>query len=232
MNEEVTELGFPVDVERRLVKLRSLYNGSQLPTEAKLAITAMLSLPGVKIDVIAKELGTSWRTVQAIREDCRNSLSEFREGISKALMSAVELVMPIVQEKARTGELTVFDVALLIDKILLLKGEATSITEVRHDSPLMQAYDQLRTAAGIGLEAGKIPPIASMPDRQPAIEAEFEIIAGGGNAPVKELQVIDSQTKVNSFAEVSATAGEQRQFEPVASDHPGGGGGATSQQIV
>lgn len=183
MTEETTELGFSVPISEAVQTLRGTYDGSRLPAAAKLAISALLSLPGLKIETIAESLGTSWETVAAIREQCRGSIREFKEGLSAKLQTAVELAMPQLLEQARAGKLTAFDIGLLVDKIMLLSGEAGMVIEHRHTvSPAVDRFtsviEQIK-AAGMGLEPGKLPALApTEPATTQTHEAEFTIISG------------------------------------------------------
>jgi hypothetical protein len=180
--QATTELGFPVDVLERVGNLRGRYDGSRLPQEAKLAITALLSLPGVKIDQIAQMLGMSWEAVQAVRENCRGAIREFKEGLAKSLESVLELALPSVMEKAKNGKLTVFDLGIIIDKLATLRGEATQIIEHRHDvSAFKQKLEEARRTMGLGEE--NVSPMRPAADAEPVQDADFEILAGGYSTP-------------------------------------------------
>lgn len=177
MSSETTELGFPVDVEERAIKLRGTYDGSRLPEAAKVAISALLTLPGVKVETIAKELGTSWETVAAIRQQCSGTIREFKAGLSAQLRTLIDLALPAMQAKAKEGKYDPVQIAILIDKILILEGEASSVIEHRHTvSPALQAF--MQEAPRIGSAAGKLPPMEPSRDRLPlpsgaqVIEAE------------------------------------------------------------
>ncbi len=165
MTEVTTELGFSVklaDVQR----LRGQYDASRLSEPVKLAIAGLLALPGVKVDTIAKELGVSWEVVVAVRESSPEAIREFRDALSKRLESVIGLALPALLDQAREGKLNVFDLSLLIDRVLLLRGEATS--RVEHVTAKTPLHDWLESGVpwrdvtpGMGSSTEKLPAIAA-----------------------------------------------------------------------
>jgi hypothetical protein len=185
MTEETTELGFPVEVQQAVQTMRGTYDGSRLPPAAKLAITSLLALPGVKVDQVATALGCSWETVVAVRESCRNSIREFKQGLAASWMSVLELASPTLLEKAKDGKLTVFDLKLLLDGILTLNNEATSIVEHRLVDPAADAARRaFQNPLWMGLGEGNVPALAPA-----ASGAGAGLAAGSG--PVREAELVE-----------------------------------------
>lgn len=187
MSTETTELGFAVEVQEAVQSLRGTYDGSRLPPAAKLAITSLLSLPGVRVDAVAEALGCAWETVVAVREECRGSIREFKGALAARWQSVLELASPGLLEQARKGKLTVFDLKLLLDGVLTLHNEATSIVEHRHTDAATDAarrvFEHPLWMGLAGENVRAIGPAAPGLEPQPKTLEAVEIPAAGGGLP-------------------------------------------------
>lgn len=186
MTTETTELGLEVQVLEQLTSLRSQCDGSRLSPAAKLAISAMLSLPGIKVDQVATALGCHWMTIVAVREQCRGAIEEFKRGLSVKLQSAVELALPGLMEDAKGGKLTVFDLKLLIDSIMQLNDQPNIRVSITHQpsEEILRLMRLCEGAPAMGLERGKMAAIGAglEPGLEPVTEAVL-VPQGGNQAP-------------------------------------------------
>lgn len=166
MSEQTTELGFTVEAVSRLESsLRGQYDVTRIAEKApelvKL-VTWLLSLPGMKMDVIAKHAGIAWETVAAIAATRQESIREFKLRQSKMVALVLDAAGPGLLARAAKGKLTAFEFKLLVDAFQQLSGEGhlVRVEDVRPvDDPARQALDALlakspERAAGMVLETG------------------------------------------------------------------------------
>ncbi len=141
---------------------------------------------------IAKAVGVAWETVRAVeRAEMAGSLREEKKGFADGLADVIERGIDGLKVKAAAGKLSALDVAVLIDKHQLLRGEATSIIETRGEDPAVAAY--LEHVRQMGLRAadeftkgGAVRPVAGV-----VVEMEPESGAGGVKPPAQAMESVE-----------------------------------------
>jgi len=176
MSEETTELGFTVEAVSRLESsLRGQYDVTRIAEKAPelvQLVTWLLSLPGMKMDVIAKHAGIAWETVAAIARTREESIREFRGRLSRELQLVIEAATPGLLAKAAEGKLSALDFKLLVDAWQQLSGEGhlVRVEEGRAAvDPDRAALDALLAGRGMVSGGGKV-------------------LAKGGGGPVVEIE--------------------------------------------
>lgn len=143
---------------------------------------------------IAKAVGVAWETVRAVeRAEMAGSLREEKKGFADGLADVIELGIDGLKTKAQNGKLSALDVAVLIDKHQLLRGEATSIIETRGEDPAVAAY--LEHVRQMGLRAADefTKGAGARPVAGVVVEMEPETGAGGVKPPAKAMESLEDQ---------------------------------------
>ena len=146
---------------------------------------------GYSKQALAKALGVAWETVRAVeRVELGKSILEEKKGFADGLADVIEMGIEGLKLKARDGKLSALDVAVLTDKFLILRGEASSIIETCGEDPAVAAYREFMRQ--MGLQAadvfGKGPPARVVGGDVVEIEG-----AGGSKPPAKDAQPVDNQ---------------------------------------
>jgi hypothetical protein len=89
-------------------------------------------------------------TLRAVEEvDAGKSIREEKKGFADGLADVIKLGIDGLKVKARDGKLSAWDVAVLTDKFLVLRGEASSIIERRGEDPAVAAYREFMRQMGM-----------------------------------------------------------------------------------
>lgn len=160
-----TDLGFFVDVRERL-EARGVYDASRLKSQRPelYQVIARLLASGIcGKEEIRTLCGVAWETVAAVEADAAPTIRDFKQRMSARLKLAISAAADRLLEQARAGELTAIDFGILVDKWLLLEGEATARVEIVED-PAATAFRQAMAtlaaqaagagAPGMGLAGG------------------------------------------------------------------------------
>lgn len=160
---ESTELGFTVAVGDELA-LRGEYSGDRFKERyPRLYNAAVLMLQdGVRPKKIAQILQIDIRTVNALAEklEAAGAITPYREKTTAKMRAIVGLVLDELQEKALQGKLGTIDLGILIEKIELLDGRATSRHEIivnGSDDDYARAVRAARVPARKVIDAEEIP---------------------------------------------------------------------------
>lgn len=98
---------------------------------------------------LSRDFGVAWETVRAIEKaEGGKSILEEKKGFADGLADVIEIGIDGLREKALAGKLSALDVAVLTDKFLLLRGEASSIIETRGEDPAVSAYREFMRGMG------------------------------------------------------------------------------------
>ncbi len=163
---EKTELGFFVDVRARL-EARGVYDASRLKSQRPelYAVIARLLASGIcGKEEIRTLCGVAWETVAAVEADAAPTIRDFKARLSARLRLAISAAADRLLEQARAGELSAIDFGILVDKLLLIEGEATARVEIMED-PAAAAFRQAMaaiagqaasSAPGMGLAGGNL----------------------------------------------------------------------------
>ena len=111
---------------------------------------------GYSKQALAKAIGVAWETVRAVEKvEAGKSILEEKKGFADGLADVIELGIDGLKKKAADGKLSALDVAVLTDKFLTLRGEASSIIETRGEDPAVVAYREFMKETGrqMGLQA-------------------------------------------------------------------------------
>ena len=81
--------------------------------------------------------------------EASKSILEEKKGFADGLADVIELGIDGLKVKARDGKLSALDVAVLTDKFLVLRGEASSIVESRGEDPAVAAYREFMRQMGL-----------------------------------------------------------------------------------
>lgn len=155
---EQTELGFFIDVREQL-EARGVYDASRLKAQRPelYQVIARLLASGIcGKDEIARLCGVAWESVAAVEADAAPTIREFKSRLSVRLRLAISAAADHLIIQARAGELTAIDFGILVDKLLLIEGEATARVELVED-PAAAAFRQAMAAlapAAMGLVGG------------------------------------------------------------------------------
>jgi len=163
---EQTELGFFVDVRERL-EARGVYDASRLKSHRPelYAVIARLLASGIcGKEEIRTLCGVAWETVAAVEADAAPTIRDFKQRLSGRLRLAISAAADRLIEQARAGQLSAIDFGILVDKLLLIEGEATARIELVED-PAAAAFRQAMAALasqaagaapGMGLAGGNV----------------------------------------------------------------------------
>lgn len=186
---EQTELGFFVDVRAQL-EGRGIYDASRLRAQRPelFQVVARLLASGlVGKQTIADLVGVAWETVAAVEADAAPTIRDFKGRLSARLRLAISAAADRLLEQARAGELTAIDFGILVDKLLLIEGEATARVEIVED-PAAAAFRQAMAALApqaMGLAGGN--PLKGAGAAGPLVEL------GADAVRVSTVQPSDSQ---------------------------------------
>jgi len=123
------------------------------PRRYALVVTGLAQ--GYSKQALARALGLAWETVRAIeRAEGERSIRDEKKGFADGLADVIEIGIDGLRDKALAGKLSALDVAVLTDKFLTLRGEASSIIETRGEDPAVTAYREFMRA--MGSEAGDV----------------------------------------------------------------------------
>lgn len=151
-----TDLGFFVDVRERLEQ-RGIYDASRLRSQRPelYQVIARLLASGIcGKEEIRQLCGVAWETVAAVEADAAPTIREYKARLSGRLRLAISAAADRLIEQARAGELSAVDVAILIDKLLLLEGEATARVELVEDPAASAFRAAMAALAGQATAAG------------------------------------------------------------------------------
>lgn len=110
---------------------------------------------GYSKQALARAIGVAWETVRAVEKvEAGKSILEEKKGFADGLADVIELGIDGLKVKARDGKLSALDVAVLTDKFLTLRGEASSIIESRGEDPAVAAYREFMR--GMGMQAADV----------------------------------------------------------------------------
>jgi hypothetical protein len=105
---------------------------------------------GYSKQALARAIGVAWETVRAVEKvEASKSILEEKKGFADGLADVIELGIDGLKVKARDGKLSALDVAVLTDKFLVLRGEASSIVESRGEDPAVAAYREFMRQMGL-----------------------------------------------------------------------------------
>ncbi len=91
-----------------------------------------------------------WDTVWAMEKvKAGKSIREEKKGFTGGQADVMEFSIDGLKVKARDGKLSAVDVAVLADKSLVLRGEASSIIESRGEDPAVAAYREFLCQMGM-----------------------------------------------------------------------------------
>ncbi len=123
------------------------------PRRYALVVTGLAQ--GYSKQALARAMGLAWETVRAIeRAEGERSIRDEKKGFADGLADVIEIGIEGLRDKALAGKLSALDVAVLTDKFLTLRGEASSIIETRGEDPAVTAYREFMRA--MGSEAGDV----------------------------------------------------------------------------
>lgn len=187
---EQTELGFFVDVRARL-EARGVYDASRLKSQRPelYQVIARLLASGIcGKEEIRTLCGVAWETVAAVEADAAPTIRDFKARLSGRLRLAISAAADRLIEQARAGELSAIDFGILVDKLLLIEGEATARVEIVED-PAAAAFRQAMAALA-GQAAGAVPGMGLGAGNPGKGAAALGAGAGMPAGPVLEVQAV------------------------------------------
>jgi hypothetical protein len=160
-----TELGFET-MAVDLPSARGVYTAEEFarlqPEKFALCVRALAL--GYKIDPIRRALEVAWETVRAVRDRKGSNIREHKKELMGLCFGIAERGLEeLLQDDKRMARLDAVQIGILIDKGLLLGGEATSIVVRREGLPALEALKAALAEAaagsprapGMGLEGEK-----------------------------------------------------------------------------
>lgn len=153
MSEEVTELGFAVDVVEAMEAQGRWPDLTRLAARKPEILKAAVWMLGHSVPVrdVCKALSLSPCTVSAIQARHPDAVVTQKRQVAAMRRLAIQLGMERVVELARDGKLTVFDLKLLWDMEQVESGGVTERRELVVSGDAEQAvefYERLRERAG------------------------------------------------------------------------------------
>lgn len=194
--EITTELGLTIEEAERMAGPRGRYTAKDFrrchPDKYDLCVRALAA--GFPKDAIRRDLNIAWETVRAVEaEEHATGIRDQKRILAELCYSvAGRGLEELLADDKRMGKLSVIEIGILIDKLLVLNGEAGSIHEVRVTEPAVAklADAQAKLAARMGLEGGNVSALPAPAPRLadlavgPVIEAEIVELGGpSGNEP-------------------------------------------------
>lgn len=163
-----TELGFEVAVAEKLEQ-RGIYDLTRIahrkPEIAKACRKCLLA--GVSAGTTADLLSLDIRTVNQMRDklEAEGSVTPYKKNIVQQLRAVITVAIDALLDRAKKGELSAIDIAILIDKAELLNGGVTARIENKvspEEEETLQFYEDLRArstklCSGMVIEAEVIP---------------------------------------------------------------------------
>jgi hypothetical protein len=195
-----TELGFET-MAVALPSARGVYTAEEFarlqPEKFALCVRALAL--GYKIDPIRRALEVAWETVRAVRDRKGSNIREHKKELMGLCFGIAERGLEeLLQDDKRMARLDAVQIGILIDKGLLLGGEATSIVERREGLPALEALKAaLAEAAAGGGPAGS--------PRAPGMGLEGEkgfALSDGARADLAPGRVIEAEVV---YRELGAT---------------------------
>lgn len=174
-----TEIGFHV-IELPTAHVRGEYSAKEFqrlhPEKFDLCVRALAL--GYSLEAIRMDLKVAWETVRAVRDRFGSHVRDHKKRLSDQCFGIGERALEaLAADDKRIAKLDAVSIGILIDKGLLLAGEANSIVERRDGLPALERYEQ--ALVQMGSERGKISAEGSgerVADRwpgEPVIEAEY-----------------------------------------------------------
>lgn len=162
----------PVTALAELPTTYRLHNGAKCSPELRQRIVAGLK-EGVGILKLASILGCSHHTVEAIRDQTPNLGTDWKGAVSGKLKAFIHLVADDLLENPNqiSPDSKPIALAVAIDKVLLLDGEATQIVEHRHSVDVASLKNSLSLLPEITVE-----PIAQDHDKQQLTQGEPHLL--------------------------------------------------------
>lgn len=163
-----TELGFEVAVAHKLEQ-RGIYDLTRLEQRKPEIFKACRKcvLAGISAGTTADLLSLDIRTVNLMRErlEAEGAITPYKKNIVVQLRAVITIAIDALLDRAKKGELTAIDIAILIDKAELLNGGVTARVENRaspEEEETLEFYESLRTrskalGSGMVIEAEVIP---------------------------------------------------------------------------
>jgi len=175
---EVTELGLEVQIVQTLEQ-RGIYDASRLKArkpEVYAIIRKLLSTGLIGKDEIARLCGVAWETVAAVEVDGAGSIRDLKTRLCAHLSLALTAAAEGLIRRAKAGALTALDFGILVDKLLLLSGEATQRIELVED-PVVADFRRFIEAHPVGPPMGFV---AGNPGKGGAAAAGGLALEAGG----------------------------------------------------
>lgn len=199
--EERGQMALDLELQERLEALPSTQRGKYTGKAFKAKdphryglIVRGLAL-GTSKQALSKALGVSWELVRAIEiEERGTSIREEKKTFADALAGVIEQGIDGLMDKAAAGKLSALDVAVLLDKHQLLRGEATAITETKGEDPAVAAYRAFLEGAAqrMGMKAAdEFAKGATEAAR--VVDIAAETVANGVHPLVSAAQTVDNQ---------------------------------------
>jgi len=187
---ECTELGMLVEVRAQL-EARGVYDASRLRARKPelFQVIARLLASGVcGKDEIARLCGVAWETVAAVEAAAASDIRDFKRVLSGRLRLAISAAADKLIDQARAGDLDAIAFGILVDKLLLIEGEATARVELVED-PATAAFRAAMAALASQAAAGGAPGmglVGGNPGKGAALGAGAGMPAG----PLVEVDVV------------------------------------------
>jgi hypothetical protein len=167
------------------------------PRRYELIVSGLVQ--GYSKQSISRAVGVAWETVRAVEKaELGKSILEEKKGFADGLADVIELGIDGLKVKAKEGKLSALDVAVLTDKFLVLRGEASAIIETRGEDPSVVAYREFMRA--MGSQAADV--LAKGPAGGPAARAVGgpaavwmgeRVVSGGVQPLALEVETVDVQ---------------------------------------
>lgn len=146
---------------------------------------------GYSKQALAKAVGVAWETVRAVEKvEAGKSILEEKKGFADGLADVIELGIDGLKTKARDGKLSALDVAVLTDKFLILRGEASSIIETRGEDPAVAAYREFLRQMGLQAADAFAKGAGGRVVEGAVVEIEG---AGGVKPPAQSVQPVENE---------------------------------------
>ena len=156
---EMMDLGFSVAVAEKLTE-RGVYTAdvfkSREPAKFEMCVRALAM--GFPINKIARSLGCAWETVKAVqRQVSPESLRDYKSRLSGMAFNIVEQRLEqLMEDPEAIKKLGMIDLGILIDKSLVLAGEASVITESRVVDSAVVAFQEAMRAFSMVSPGGEV----------------------------------------------------------------------------
>lgn len=188
---EDAELGFSVEIAETLEK-RGIYTSMRLRArkpEVARAAEGMLGM-GVSGKMISELLTLDIRTVNALREELEASgaITPHKERTLKQLRAVITLGLEGLMERAKAGNISPLEWAILVDKHELLSGGVTArvehVSQEDKEADAFMGFLRSRRVAGIVSGVGEMLEMGE--GAGPGAVMELAAGGSGEGAPEKE----------------------------------------------